>query len=469
MNRAIVGLGILGCFALMGVAILMASQLGDLDPALGDLDPALIFGGMLIIIFLVVSAIWAPHVGLAIALMFLLNNYYLDMYAPPKFSPFLATLAALCLVAILRFALGYNHKVSIDIKISASLAGFCSWSFLYALARFGEFPISAFLHLAVPLFIFLIFIQLMQQRQTVIWAFYGLLVGYIIFCVLMLPDLYYGSTHISGGYFNTEMFRGEDRRLHYTSIAWILNVGATLCLGFVIRGSRLNKIVGVALYALIAATALLTFARGAPVGLGAGLLAICVVMAKQKNYRALIFVSVMAGLFLIVYMGSPMWLWVYEYKTIQREITLVGQSRFWLAYDGLVSIALHPLLGRGGGGSPTHSYLLDIPWQYGIPAALVLYYAILRLWVRSWRLATSPPSPADSRFDQALKLGCFLAFCVSIVQGIFDPVLRTPFYAIVFWLLRSIETYYWGRQQLEAPTPQAHKSLYESRSQPIDS
>ncbi|MBU2468822.1 MAG: O-antigen ligase family protein [Proteobacteria bacterium] len=452
---------ILSALLLAGVAfaILIAPLAYDLD--------IIFVAACLVMLFLIALILFCPKWGAPFFMLFLINHPVLSPYVPDYTSPALTILAALMVLGATRFLIQKDFTFNFDNKFVSAIIAFVAWTLLYAIANFGKTPRVSFVEITVPVIMFAAFSVLEKDQKSVTWAYGGLLVSTCIFCLFFLPDLIYGYQFVPGGFFRSELIPEEMATLKYTSLSWVINFSAALSFGLLLCGSALQRITGLFVFSLLAATSLLTFSRSAPMGLLGIVMAVCLILLLKRDYRSLAFIAVITLIVGTVFLSSPIWSYFAKWKSLEMELYNPDRlSRYWLALDGLKSVAEHPWLGKGAGGSPTHSYLIDIPWQYGIPAALLFYYAIWRLFRRSWLLMKNAISVAQAGINEAIQIGCFIAFCATIWQGIFNPVLRTPAYVIIFWLVRALENYYWSAQKAEIPAEAAESNAAEPNIKP---
>lgn len=408
-------------------------------------------GGLVLCGALGLSALASPAIGIVLLVSVLLNNLLVDAILPLPLllSPFYVLAAALMLVSIARLALR-QVSIQFDPQLGMPLLGFGAWIALYALADFGPHPVEAFVTFALPLSLFIVGLVLIRSRSVAIWTVGGLLFSFVLLSLTLLPSMLTGAQQW-GGFLRSATTGPVSATRSATAVDWLFNIAAALTLGFAISTGGAWRRAALMLFGLFTVTSLLTYTRGSVVGLFSSVFALLILQLYQRNQRRAMLVSFLGIIVLVGLYYSPMWEYLTVGKSFQRELLEVGRSRLWFVIEGVRGILSSPLWGNGAGGSPTHSFVLDQPFQYGIPASLLFFYVIFCLLRRSWRLVTSTDLLGRSSLDRAILVGCYTAFTTAIMQAVFDPTLTTTAYAIIFWMLRAVEAFYW--RQETAPTP----------------
>jgi probable O-glycosylation ligase (exosortase A-associated) len=249
--------------------------------------------------------------------------------------------------------------------------------------------------------------------------------------------------------FNTaaEGFGGMDNNFFGLSLVTLIGPAITLTLA---AKTKSGKLIAAAATALILHTTLLTFSRGAMLGMVAVGAAAFVLMPKRPKYIfALIAVFVLAasrtGPQLTERYGSVF--------ASEGERDGSSQSRLDLWADCLNVIEDYPILGVGPAnwrtiaarfgwaeGKSAHSVWMETAAEEGIPGVLLLLTFFCMAIVRLWPLARQNPTD-ENRYEIAVASGVILSIVGFIVSGQFvsAPALEVPYYVTMLGipLLRS--------------------------------
>lgn len=215
----------------------------------------------------------------------------------------------------------------------------------------------------------------------------------------------------------------------------LLLIGALTSPQLVTRKPVLPRWVIAGALALVLSALVLTFSRGAMVGLAAGLAFVAVI-----RYRRLIpYMLFIAALFLILPITQE---YVARFIEGIQGQDLATQMRFGEYRDALTLIGRYPLFGVGFAGSPDIDLYLGVANVYltigqqmgmlGLLAFLVLVGALFAYAMANRRYFAQHP-----RHD-ALWLGLHAAVAGGLIAGIFDHYLfNLEFHHAVtfFWLL----------------------------------
>lgn len=215
----------------------------------------------------------------------------------------------------------------------------------------------------------------------------------------------------------------------------LLLIGALIAPQLATRKPLLPKIVTFGALLLVSAALVLTFSRGAMVGLVAGILFVAV-----ARYRRLIPAMVIAGL---LFLALPFTQgYVSRFVAGVQGQDLATQMRFGEYTDALTLITRYPLFGVGFAGSPDIDVYLGVANVYltigqqmgflGLFAFLVVIGALFAY------AATNRRYFRTDRTHDALWLGLHAAVVGGLVSGIFDHYLfNMEFHhaVTVFWFI----------------------------------
>gem|GEM_PF-4098633 len=467
---------------LIPVSFLLLTLLaGRLIPVVGA---KVIIGGVVLIalsLYMVIS----PQVAIALLFVSLFLSPFYREVLPPFFSPFLTLAVFLVGYALIRVLVRGRFSFN-ERTISFALLIFVLWATCYAFVGYGESPAESLLSIVFPLILYGSFVLLIKSERMVRIPVYGLVVGYVVYAIVFLPNLVTKAwINPDGGYSN--MYVDKDTVMTtYTSLHWLYDMGIALTLGFIVHARGARRLMWLLIFFLFASVSLFTFSRGAVLGVATALLAalymtliapttissriVASIESRFQNFRRS--KAALSGLFgndaarsnglinrrkkiknllmfgslglgsLVAFYYSPMYRYLSTIKTINMEIYREG--RYYLAMEGIKTILHSPFFGIGAGGSPSHSYLLDIPMMYGIPVSILYFYALYRLFGHSHLLAKYSSIALRNPFERSIVTGSFIAFVVVAAECVVDPVLTTHATAIVFWFLRAVEGYYWN-------------------------
>ena len=221
----------------------------------------------------------------------------------------------------------------------------------------------------------------------------------------------------------------------------------------ILSGNNLPR-TGLRLFAVVIMSAGLFFSRSR-MGMVAALAAlILMVVLYATQGRTGIWpatVSLACVALLVLWLGAGNALG--RFGNISDEYLSSGESRFSLWQGTARLIAGHPLLGSGLGTFPVaftavqntflgkfvnhaHNDYLEIASDLGLPAALLLFGAIVGLLFRVGRRVVS----VEPRFDKAVALGCLGSIVAILLHSLTDFNLYIPANAIVFSLILGLAT-----------------------------
>ena len=285
---------------------------------------------------------------------------------------------------------------------------------------------------------------LVSTWRQVGFAVVSLYIAFLVLELQLLPFLI-PSWGTFGGVLR-ETFTGVDSVLRQaTSLDWLLNMMALLSLGTAMRLRGRPRILMLALFLLFAASSVLTFSRGAYLGLGAGMLALLVIEGRGSRHGLQWIVVAAIAVGAVAYYSGA-WTFNFEFRGLQRELRFLHEGetgRLTLLVAGLTEMPRHFLVGRGAVGAPAHSSLLDIWNNYGGIFAIVLWLVILALFRRSYRMAKTPPTTTSSIWGRAIILGMYCSFAGALAQSLLDPTFFSLPFATVFWIMRGLEAGIW--------------------------
>lgn len=215
----------------------------------------------------------------------------------------------------------------------------------------------------------------------------------------------------------------------------LLLIGALIAPQLATRKPLLPKAITVGALVLVGVALVLTFSRGAMVGLVAGILFVAV-----ARYRRLIPYSVAAGL---LFLALPLTQgYVSRFIAGIQGQDLATQMRFGEYTDALRLMARYPLFGVGFAGSPdidlylgVANVYLTIGQQMGVLGLLAFLAVIIALF--AYAVANRRYFGTDRTHD-AIWLGLHAAVVGGLVSGIFDHYLfNMEFHhaVTVFWFI----------------------------------
>ena len=218
----------------------------------------------------------------------------------------------------------------------------------------------------------------------------------------------------------------------------LLLIGALIAPQLVSRRPLLPRWAIIGALALVVGALVLTFSRGAMVGLAAGLGIVAVV-----RYRRLIPFMVLAGLlFLLLPVTQG---YVERFIAGVQGQDLATQMRFGEYTDALTLIGRYPLFGVGFAGAPdidlylgVANVYLTISTRMGFLGLLAFFVLIGKLF--AYAIAHSDYFRANPDHD-ALWLGLHAALAGGLVAGIFDHYLfNVEFHhaVTIFWFMLGL-------------------------------
>ena len=236
---------------------------------------------------------------------------------------------------------------------------------------------------------------------------------------------------------------GESTLRQATSLEWLFSAIALLALGIAVRAPGRWRLVLWALFTVFAASSILTFSRGAFLGLGAGILALVCVEKRGRGLNVrLLLVAGLTVYAIGLYSGA--WSYSFEYRGLDLELQRLEAGvpgRLTLLIRGLREMPGRWLVGSGQAGSPAHSSFVDIWNIYGGVYALGLWAFLLHLLRRSYRMAVG--ARVSSPWSGAIPLGLFCSFVGSLAVSVVDPTFFSLGFATVFWVMRGLEIAIW--------------------------
>jgi probable O-glycosylation ligase (exosortase A-associated) len=245
--------------------------------------------------------------------------------------------------------------------------------------------------------------------------------------------------YVTGNNIAAEGFGGMDNNFFGATL--VTMIGPALALAIASR-TWWEKALAWGCAALILHTALLTFSRGAFVGLVAVGVVAFVMMPKRPRYLGAL---ALVLLIVIRFTGPEL---AARYSTIllpSEERDGSAQSRLDLWEDTLIVIRDHPVFGIGPAnwraiaatygwtqGKSAHSVWMETAAENGIPGALLLFSFFMLAAVRLWPLARAKLTD-ENRYAAALASGVVLGVVGFAVSGQFvsAPSLEAPYYLVM--------------------------------------
>ncbi len=397
------------------------------------------------VLFLAVVALVWPLLTLSLSLIVMFGGEALTNLTRLIFpvSPFWMLLA-LTLGAQMARSIQRNKAVPWGEGIVLAL--FALWAALYDLEQATLSADSILLPLVAG---FALVVALGSLRTWGQIAFV-LVAMYLAFALLvwqLLPFLM--PTWGSGYSVIREQFGGLSSSLRQaTTLDWLLNMMALLSLGVSVRSQGWPRMVFLALFLALAGSSILTFSRGAFLGISAGILALLLV-ERRSPHRRLLWIAIVVGLVAAVAYYSGAWTSNFEQRGLGREVQVfqLGQTgRLTLLWEGVKEMPSHILVGRGDVGTPAHSAIVDTWNNYGGIFAIGMMSFLFILFRRSYKMAKAPPEGASSPWESRIKLGLYCSFAGAIANSIFDPIFVSLAFSVVFWTLRGLELSIWKSQ-----------------------
>lgn len=293
--------------------------------------------------------------------------------------------------------------------------------------------------MALPFFVGVTLIRSDKDWKPLLWTIV-LSQGYVAF-EMNLNYLVKG--------FNTaaEGFGGMDNNFFGVSLVVVL--GPAIALMLWARHWVARAAAGLSA-ALILHTILLTFSRGAMVGVFAVGITLFIVMPKRPTYLAAI---ALAAIVTVRFTGPEL---IARYATVfvsEEERDGSAESRLDLWRDCMRVVGDYPLLGVGPAnwrviaasygwseGKSAHSVWMETTAEVGVPGGLLLLSVFLGVVVSLWPVARAGLGP-ESRDDMCLASGVVLSAVGFIVAGQFvsAPGLEPPYYLAMLGAVMLIE------------------------------
>jgi probable O-glycosylation ligase (exosortase A-associated) len=348
--------------------------------------------------------------------------------------------------------LGLSNIIAIPMIIGWMLQGFGSWKFgkgrivvislllfIFWFALSGEtgmYPSTSrivlreFLKVILPVIVGVTLLTEKRHWMTLLWIIV-LCEGYV--GLEMHSDYYLkGFNHANMG------FGAGDN--NFFGLALVTVLGPALALAITSR-KWYQKLAAGTCAALILHTTLLTFSRGAFVGLLAMGVAAFVLMPKRPRNL----IGLAAAIGLAVTLTGPELARRYA-STFESEESRDGsaQSRVDLWRSCLIVIGDYPILGIGPGnwvavanqygwpdGKSAHSIWMELAADTGIPGAVLLLTFFGVTGLRLWPIARAKPTE-ENREEIGMATGGVLAIVGFVVAGQFvtAPAMEVPYYVI---------------------------------------
>ena len=234
----------------------------------------------------------------------------------------------------------------------------------------------------------------------------------------------------------SEGFGGMDNNCFGASLVTLLGPAIALMISSKTWWSR-----GLAALAaaLILHTTLLTFSRGAMVGLLAVAVTAFVMMPKRPRYLGALVLTLVVSL---QFIGPQL---AERYSTVfapAEERDGSAESRIELWKDCIEVVKAYPVFGVGPAnwqviaeqygwppGKSAHSVWMETAAELGLPGALVLFLFFATAALKLWPIARTPLTDTN-RYEVVLASGVVLAIVGFMVSGQFVsvPGLEAPYY-----------------------------------------
>ena len=234
-------------------------------------------------------------------------------------------------------------------------------------------------------------------------------------------------------------FGGMDNNCFGVSLVTVL--GPALALMISSRTWVLRGLAGLAA-ALILHTTLLTFSRGAMLGLLAIAVTAFVIMPKRPKYLGALALTVVLTLSFI---GPQLYDRYASAFVPSADLDGSAQSRIELWQDCLQVIGRYPIFGVGPAnwrvisgnfgwaeGKSAHSVWMETAAEVGVPGSLLLFLFFAIAAIRLWPIARARVTDAN-RYHVILASGVILAIVGFAVSGQFVsvPGLEVPYYIVM--------------------------------------
>jgi len=315
--------------------------------------------------------------------------------------------------------------------IVAALLGFAVWSSLSALqAKDPDVAYVSLVAMAKFVMPFLIGVTLLdseKQARGMLWTIV-LAQGYV--ALEMNLNYLQGYNAASVG------FGGMDNNCFGVSL--VATIGPAIALGLVAK-RWYEKVLAGAASALILHTTLLTFSRGAMVGVLAVGVSAFLIMPKRPKYLA---VLALAGLLSLRFTGPELAARYASAFADADERDYSAESRVDLWLDCLKIVGDQPFFGVGPmnfpvvasslgwiEGKEAHSVWMQTAAETGVPGVMALMFFYVFAVVKLWPIARAKPTD-ENRYEKGLAMGVIMSIVGFAVAGQFVSLvgLEIPYY-----------------------------------------
>ena len=395
------------------------------------------------LIFLGAVALAWPLLVLLFALLAMFGGQLVDTVVRPllPISPFWALLA---LTVGAQIARNVHRDRAVPWGEMTALLLLLVWAALYEL----EQPSLTLHGLVLPLLAgvgLVTALGLVSTWRQIGFALVSLYIAFLVLEVQLLPFLI-PSWGTFGGVLR-ETFSGTDSALRQaTSLDWLFNMMALLPLGMAVRLGGRARILMLAFFILFATSSILTFSRGAFLGLGAGMLALLMIEGRGSRHGLQWIVVAAIAVGAVAYYSGA-WTFNFEHRGLQRELRFLQEGtpgRLTIMVESLRALPNHWLVGAGmDAPNARHSSLIGPAIIYGGIYAIALWAFILILFSRSYRMAKTSRISDAGPWRRAVSLGLYCSFAGALAQSLLDPTFFSLPFATVFWIMRGLETGIW--------------------------
>ena len=395
------------------------------------------------LVFLGAVALAWPLLVLLFALLAMFGGELVDSVVRPllPISPFWALLA---LTVGAQIARNVHRDRAVPWGEMTALLLLLAWAALYEL----EQPSLTLHGIVLPLLAgigLITALGLVNTWRQVGFAVVSLYLAFLLLELQLLPFLI-PSWGTFGGVLR-EQFGGLDSALRQaTSLDWLFNAIALLSLGMAVRLGGKTRILMLALFLLFAASSVLTFSRGAYLGLGAGMVALLMVERRGSRHELQWMVVAAIAVGAVAYYSGA-YAFSFEFRGLDRELRFLEEGylgRLTIIVEGLLALPKHWLVGAGiDVRNARHSSLIGPAIIYGGVYAIALWAFILVLFRRSYRMAKTSRISDAGTWGKAISLGLYCSFAGAIAQSLLDPTLFSLSFTTVFWIMRGLETGIW--------------------------
>ena len=409
------------------------------------------------LLFLMVVALVWPLLPLLLALVVMFGGEALQDLVRPLFpiSPFWILLA---LTLGAQIARNIHRNKSVPWGEGTILVLLALGAALYELERPGLSSARLLIPLLAGISLVVALGPLRTWRQ-IAFVLVALYLAFVLLVWQLLPFLI-PSWGAAGSVLREQLPGFGSSLRQATSLDWLFNMMALLSVGMAVRQRGRWRVFLVGLFLAFGASSILTFSRGAFLGLGTGMLAL-LVLERRGSRRSLPWIVVAGALIVAIAYYSGSWANNAGHRGLGVEVRALQEGRpgrLTLEWNGVKEMPRHVLIGTGPSlGAGAHSSIVGMWNNFGGIYTVIFWVFILVLFRRSYRMAKAPPGGATSRWGSAIALGLYCSFAGAIANAMFDGIFYSLSFAAVFWTMRGLEIGIWKSGLATATDSQRHR------------